>query len=295
MLPLGDPACPLPLGEAEPKVAPTLEVSAAPFRKGEKVHTYESDSFSSGHPHQFNHRREEEGNGLVARAFAEGRTDVLHPAAVMHLQRVAGNSTVAGVLEDDGSQERSPVKNVVGSGGGSALDKDTRASMESGLGQDFSDVRIHTDSKASESAKAVNAQAYTVGNDIVFGEGKYAPDSHEGKHMLAHELTHVVQQRSGPVSGTPAPGGIKISDPSDSFEQQAEHKATEVMSAQASQPSAAALQTAAVQRQEEEEKPEEVQAMVQRQEEEEEKPEEVQPMVQRQEEEEEQKEEAPPS
>src|SRR5205823_2420540 len=104
--------------------------------------------------------------------------------------------------------------------------------MESRLGHDFSDVRVHTDSKAADSASAVNAQAYTVGNDVVFQGGKYAPDTNEGKHMLAHELTHVVQQRSGPVSGTPAPGGISVSDPSDSFEQAAEHSATRVMSAE---------------------------------------------------------------
>src|SRR5205807_8096000 len=98
------------------------------------------------------------------------------------------------------------------------------------FGSDFGDVRVHTDSKASESARAVSAQAYTVGSDIVFRSGTYAPETDAGKHMLAHELTHVVQQRSGPVDGTPAPGGIKISHPSDSFEQAAERNAGEVMS-----------------------------------------------------------------
>ncbi len=80
---------------------------------------------------------------------------------------------------------------------------------------------------------SVQAYAYTVGNDVVFQSDKYAPDSDSGQRMLAHELTHVVQQRSGPVDGTPAAGGIKVSHPSDSFEQAAESAADRVMSSQA--------------------------------------------------------------
>ena len=86
---------------------------------------------------------------------------------------------------------------------------------------------------ATESARSVQAYAYTVGNDVVFQSDKFAPDSDSGQRMLAHELTHVVQQRSGPVDGTPAAGGIKISHPSDSFEQAAESTADRVMSSQA--------------------------------------------------------------
>jgi hypothetical protein len=177
-----------------------------------------------------------------------GRTDVLTPSAVMHLQKTAGNATVSAALEE---QETSPVKDVVGSGGGSPLDRDTRGFMESRLGADFSDVRVHTDGKASESARSVQAYAYTVGNDVVFQSDKYAPESESGQRMLAHELTHVVQQRSGPVDGTPAPGGIQISHPSDSFEQAAASSADRVMSSPtagiASSPAAA---PAAVQREE---------------------------------------------
>jgi hypothetical protein len=102
--------------------------------------------------------------------------------------------------------------------------------MESRLGADFSDVRVHTGGKATESARSVQAHAYTVGNDVVFQSDKYAPESDSGKRMLAHELTHVVQQRSGPVDGTPAAGGIQISHPSDRFEQAAESSADRVMS-----------------------------------------------------------------
>jgi hypothetical protein len=77
---------------------------------------------------------------------------------------------------------------------GEPLNPAIRASTERYFGHDFSKVRVHTDSRAAESAKKVNALAYTLGNDIVFGSGRYSPDSSAGKHLIAHELTHVVQQ-----------------------------------------------------------------------------------------------------
>jgi hypothetical protein len=101
------------------------------------------------------------------------------------------------------------------------------------MGHDFSDVRVHDDSSATQSAQAVNAHAYTVGSNIVFQRDQYDPSSAAGKTTLAHELTHVVQQRSGPVDGTSAPGGIKVSDPSDRFEREASANADRVMSSPA--------------------------------------------------------------
>ena len=77
---------------------------------------------------------------------------------------------------------------------GQPLDATTRAFMEPHFGHDFSGVRVHTDVKAAESARAVNALAYTVGSDVVFGNGQYVPQSNEGRRLMAHELTHVVQQ-----------------------------------------------------------------------------------------------------
>ena len=82
---------------------------------------------------------------------------------------------------------------------GQPLDSSSRAFMEPRFGQDFSHVRVHSDSRAAESATAVNALAYTVGSDVVFGSGQYAPQTDPGRHLLAHELTHVVQQASGAV------------------------------------------------------------------------------------------------
>jgi hypothetical protein len=80
---------------------------------------------------------------------------------------------------------------------GQPLDPATRTFMEPRFGHDFSRVRVHTDARAAESARAVNALAYTVGRDVVFGVGQYAPGTSEGRRMLAHELTHVMQQHSG--------------------------------------------------------------------------------------------------
>jgi hypothetical protein len=169
---------------------------------------------------------------------------VLGVAGLTQLQRAAGN--VAVVMRMQMEEERSPVLDVVNSGGGSPLDTATRTDMESRFGQDFGDVRVHTGGAAHESAQAVNAHAYTVGSNIVFQRDAYNPGSDAGRHTLAHELTHVIQQRGGPVDGTDAGGGIRISDPGDRFEREAAATADQVMS----QPAPA------VQRTEEAEEPE---------------------------------------
>jgi len=96
---------------------------------------------------------------------------------------------------DVGTQaEVPPVVHEVLRSPGQPLDPATRAFFEPRFGHDFSAVRIHTDASAAESARAVNALAYTVGRDVVFGAGQYAPGTGEGRRLLAHELTHVVQQ-----------------------------------------------------------------------------------------------------
>jgi thiol-disulfide isomerase/thioredoxin len=87
-----------------------------------------------------------------------------------------------------------PIVNEVLSSPGQPLDMDSRAFMENRFGYDFSSVRVHSGSQAERSADAVNAEAYTVGRDIVFAGGRYSPGSESGKQLLAHELAHVVQQ-----------------------------------------------------------------------------------------------------
>ncbi len=230
---------------------------------------YDIDLDGAGSPHQ-RERHEADSSGdhshiEVSRALENGRPDALGTAGMLHLQRAAGNAGTA-ALVNGGDEEESPVKDVVASSG-QPLDKDTRNDMENRFDTDFSDVEVHTGAQAAESARSVSAQAYTVGNHVVFGEGKYEPNSDEGRHMIAHELTHVVQQRNGPVDGTPAGGGVKISDPGDRFEREADQNARDALS-----PTATPAESGSVQRQtEEEDDDEQVQGMaLQRAEEEEE-------------------------
>jgi hypothetical protein len=94
-------------------------------------------------------------------------------------------------------------------GGGKPLPATPRAFFEPRFGYDFSPVRIHTDARAAEAARAVQARAFTVGRDVVFGAGQYAPGTTEGRRLLAHELTHTLQQSSGSelsIQRAPAPG-----------------------------------------------------------------------------------------
>lgn len=117
------------------------------------------------------------------------------------------------------------VHEVLGSPGYS-LDVGTRAFMEPRFGHDFSNVRVHTDAKAAESARAVNALAYTVGRDIVFGTGQYAPKTSEGKRLMAHELTHTIQQGSGVRRLMTS---LEMTNPADATEKEAQTTANVVM------------------------------------------------------------------
>jgi hypothetical protein len=107
---------------------------------------------------------------------------------------------------------------------GQPLEASSRAFFEPRFGQDFSGVRVHTDARAAESARAVNALAYTAGNHVVFDAGQYAPGTPTGRQLLAHELAHVVQQ--APVQGVPR----RVSQPGDPLEQAAEAVAADVLS-----------------------------------------------------------------
>jgi hypothetical protein len=117
-------------------------------------------------------------------------------------QAKSGQLGAGSVIRPGGAREPAPdpapdLSSVVArgtSGGGQALDGDTRAFMEQRFGHDFGNVRVHTDGGAAESAGALGALAYTVGDHIVFGAGHYAPQTTHGRRLLAHELTHTVQQ-----------------------------------------------------------------------------------------------------
>ncbi len=105
--------------------------------------------------------------------------------------------------------------------GGAPLEAGVRARYESGLGRSLADVRVHTNGRAAEAARSVNADAYTVGRDVVFGEGRYRPGTAGGERLLAHELAHVAQQGSGARGA----GAREMSRPGDAAEMAADRAA----------------------------------------------------------------------
>jgi Domain of unknown function (DUF4157) len=123
------------------------------------------------------------------------------------------------------SAEIPPIVHEVLNSPGQPLDRDSRSFMESRFGHDFSQVRVHTDKKAEESAKSVNALAYTVGQDIVFGVGQYKPYTSTGKHLIAHELAHTIQQSQQPTSSQ-----LKVDSALAPIESAADSAASAVMS-----------------------------------------------------------------
>ncbi|HTG33550.1 MAG TPA: DUF4157 domain-containing protein [Thermoanaerobaculia bacterium] len=115
---------------------------------------------------------------------------------------------------------------------GQPLGAGVRAFMEPRIGHDFSQVRVHTGDVASRSAAAVDALAYTVGSDVVFRNGLYAPEMAEGRKLLAHELTHVVQQGKGLTPSS----GLNVAPPSSPAEREAESVAGTVQNGARSSP-----------------------------------------------------------
>jgi hypothetical protein len=151
--------------------------------------------------------------------------------AVLGLQRTVGNAAVNAMLDppspapEDGSSVREVLRSE-----GRPLPTALRADMEQRLGADFSDVRVHTSAAATHSAASVGAAAYTSGSHVVLGAG--AGD----RHTMAHELTHVIQQRQGPVSGTDTGDGLAVSDPGDRFERAAEANAERALAGRQATP-----------------------------------------------------------
>ncbi len=117
---------------------------------------------------------------------------------------------------------------------GDPLEGTTRAFMESRFGHDFSQVRVHTDARAAQSAREVDALAYTVGRDVVFAAGQFAPGTASGKRLLAHEITHVLQQFPSAV-----PPQLRFGGDGDQYEREAETVAARVIAADPPQRSVA--------------------------------------------------------
>lgn len=151
---------------------------------------------------------EEEENVEIQRSAVRGEEEVQRQCADCeeeeHIQRSSTGESSSHVAPS--------IVNQVVAGGGDPLESGTRSFMESRFGRDFSHVRIHKDSRAHLSAKAISAQAYTYGPHIAFARGKYQPHTAGGRHLLAHELAHVVQQgqtvRRFVANGPPAPSAV---------------------------------------------------------------------------------------
>lgn len=175
---------------------------------------------------------------------------------VLQIQRQYGNHYVQRMVslarQEQRAGEATPeVETAIAGarGGGRSLDASIQRQMESAFHTDFSGVRVHTDSTADTLNHALNARAFTTGQDIFFRQGEYNPNSSIGKELLAHELTHVVQQ-TGTVQGK-----LAIGEPDDQYEQEADQVAATVMrmlnstnDAASSNPSVNQVQTSRLQR-----------------------------------------------
>jgi hypothetical protein len=197
--------------------------------------------------------------------------------SLLRLQRQYGNRYVQRVValarsEAEGDAMPDVERSIESSrGGGHALDGGVQSQMGEALGADFSGVRVHANAHADGLNRSLQARAFTVGQDIYFRQGEYSPGSSTGRELLAHELTHVVQQSPGTVQTKPEEGGcscggtaarepqtkLSVSQPGDQFEQEADRVASAVMH-QEVHGSAEASSATPVQRQmpeEEEKKP----------------------------------------
>jgi hypothetical protein len=170
--------------------------------------------FSVSHPDDAHEREAERVADVVMRSAEPGAVPTT--ASTPSVQRACAKCEVEMEAHDSsGTAEGAAHLNRAGSGsesegatqvasnihdmqgGGTPLPASTRAFFEPRFGADFRHVRVHTGSRADATAKAVSAKAFTVGSDIVFAGGQFSPESKEGQHLLAHELTHVVQQDGG--------------------------------------------------------------------------------------------------
>lgn len=138
------------------------------------------------------HEREADRIADQVMGMKEGQAPVTQRMPITPVSPVQRQDTGGGAV---GAQSAPPiVSEVLAGGGGQPLEMDTREFMEERFGQDFSNVRIHTDDRAAASARSIHALAYTSGNQVVFGEGAYSPGTEGARRLLAHELVHVGQQ-----------------------------------------------------------------------------------------------------
>jgi len=162
--------------------------------------------------------------GSLRERYAFGLQQTLGNQAV---QRLVNRSRATAPAEDDLAQ-----RIATASAGGNPLDTAARERLQASLGVDLSGVRVHLDEEADRLAESVKAVAFTTGKDIFFRSGMYQPETASGFHLLAHEVTHTLQQANGPVEGTLASGNVSISEPGDASEREAEAAASRVTQGQ---------------------------------------------------------------
>ncbi len=156
-------------------------------------------------------------------------THAAHPGyPLLELQRKCGNQYVqrmVTVISREGEEVSSEIESAINAkrGGGQPLETKLRMQMESAFGANFSGVRVHNDSKADKLNRALSARAFTTGRDIFFRQGAYNPGSSSGRELLAHELTHVVQQ-----SGDIFPK-LTVGQPDSEYEKEADRVARAVV------------------------------------------------------------------
>jgi hypothetical protein len=130
----------------------------------------------------------------------------------------------AGILPDGRAHPDVESTLAQSRGGGQELDEGSRETVGGALDDSLDDVRVHTDDRANALADSVSARAFTTGSDVYFAKDQYKPGSSDGQELIAHELTHVVQQRGAPMSGP-----LQVSQPGDALEQEAEAAADELV------------------------------------------------------------------
>jgi hypothetical protein len=130
----------------------------------------------------------------------------------------------AGILPDGRAHPDVEATIAQTRGGGQKLDNGSRESVGGALNDPLDDVRVHTDERANALADSVSASAFTTGSDVYFARDQYKPGSSEGQELIAHELTHVVQQRGAATSGP-----LQVSQPGDALEHEAEAAADELV------------------------------------------------------------------
>lgn len=176
----------------------------------------------AGPVHEYERDREagslERGTGQEQQAPVERLASTMGNRAFASLAREG-----AGILPDGRAHPDVEVAIARSRGRGSALDEGVRNRMGPGLGDDLGDVRVHADDHADTLARSVQARAFATGSDLFFAKGEYQPNTSSGDKLLAHELSHVVQQR-----GAPTTGPMMVSQPGDTMEVEADRTAHEL-------------------------------------------------------------------